>query len=168
MKPGNAVKLGFLSFGGALLVGAAVLMSPIGQSFLVATPEQTVASNPLPPVTVLDQAVQLPEQQYQAFTYDFPPSARMSGVQLSLELTHVGGTPMDMLVMDRTNVLRMQAGSEFSYHSELSRQSVQGQFVSRWFQPAEDGPIYIVLKPTNINDGNWTQSAARIVLKARA
>ena len=59
---------------------------------------------------MLDEAVQLSEQHYSSFTYDYRPAARQLGAQLSLEVTNVGGTPMDVFVMDRTNFLRFQAG----------------------------------------------------------
>ena len=117
---------------------------------------------------VLDEAVSLEEQSYQAFTYDFGSHLRASGVELSLEVTNVGGTPMDVFVMERTDYLRMEARSDYSYMGGVSQRNVYGTFSSQWFQPNEDGLIYIVLMPTNVKDGSWTKSSARLVLKARS
>ena len=159
---------GFMVCGGALF--AALLFCTallVGVSQSNANFALSSADEYFPPVTVMDEAVQLAEQHYQAFPYDYQSSTRALNGQLSLEVTWVGGTPLDTFVMDRTNFLRFQAGSDFSYLAAVSQQSLQGQFVSPWFQPKEDGTFYVVVRPTNVRDGNWSEAAARVVLKAR-
>lgn len=154
MKSSNALAWGLGGFGAAALAGALLFSMNLKQA--------EARLQALPPITVMDQAVTLAEQQYQAFTYQPPTPA-----DLTLEVTNVGGTPMDVFVMDRTNFLRFQAGSDFSYLAAPSRRSVQGEFLSPMFQPVDDGPLYVMVRPTDVRDGQWSSSAARVVLKAR-
>jgi hypothetical protein len=150
--------------GAAGVIAVAVSMTPTAPQ----TAQASAAQRSYSEVIVLDEAVTLDEQSYQAFSYDFSPHLRASGVELSLEVTNVGGTPMDVFVMGRTDYLRLEARSDYSYLGGVSQRSVYGTFSSQWFQPPEDGLFYVVMMPTNVRDGSWTKSSARLVLKGRS
>lgn len=165
MKMQDAFKVGVGIAGGAALAFIGIAIA--GPIFMSAAPSAIGPVAQRSPVNVLDEAVTLSEQQYQAFTYDFSPGQRSLGMRLSVEVTNVGGTPMDTYVMDRTNYLRLEAGSNYSYLGGVSQQGIAGSFQSEWFQPAEDGLLYIVLRPVDVQDGSWTDSSARVVLRLR-
>jgi hypothetical protein len=111
----------------------------------------------------IDERVELLEQEWKSFYYEYDPSIE----ELAVEIAHISGTPMDFYVVDKDNYSRFENGWDFQYFSALSSRSISHSFISPWVRLDTSGFVYFILRPEDVEDGRWSSSVVQVKIKSK-
>jgi len=111
----------------------------------------------------INETVSLSEQQWKTYYYEYDRDAE----EVAVEVVHISGTPMSVYVLDKENFTQFENGNSFRYYSALSSEGIRNRYSSGFHRLGYTGLLYVVVRPDDVQDGDWTESRVRVKVTSK-